>query len=414
MKYEDIIFQHADEAAFIWQLRDQSLDAPHITLSDLTRHDERLEAHLDGLRIAGEAGWPLLKASLEEGEAGEVFAAAAIAFESRRQDWIDVAVESGIKSQQHARGLISALGWLPYPQVEKQIGVLLSAGTPAVRRVGIAAMAVHRQHSSQTLLGGVEDADPALKARALKAVGELGNTQVLPSVRGQLSSDDAGCRYSAAWTSALMSPDSRAVDVLKAFVTSDFRDREQALQVALRRMDVSAGKSWLVKVAQNSDLLRIVIIGIGVIGEQSGVPWLIEQMENRNLARVAGEAFTMLTGVWLSDAGLEAEQPEGFEAGPTENPEDDDVAMDIDENLPWPHPKRISAWWSKHGTEFSPGTRYFIGKPITRDWLNEVLKSGRQRQRVAAALELAILEPGKPLFEVRAPGFRQQQWLMGK
>ena len=161
-------------------------------------------------------------------------------------------------------------------------------------------------------------------------------------------------------------------------------------------------------------LLRIVIIGIGVIGEQSGVPWLIEQMENRNLARVAGEAFTMLTGVWLSDAGLEAEQPEGFEAGPTENPEDDDVAMDIDENLPWPHPKRISAWWSKHGTEFSPGTRYFIGKPITRDWLNEVLKSGRQRQRVAAALELAILEPGKPLFEVRAPGFRQQQWLMGK
>lgn len=414
MKYEDIIFQHADEAAFIWQLRDQSLDAPHITLNDLTRHDERLEAHLDGLRIAGEAGWPILKASLEEGEAGEVFVAAATAFESRRQDWIDVAVESGLKSQEHARGLISALGWLSYPQVEKQIKVLLSAEVPAVRRVGIAAMALHRQHSSQILLAGVENSDPALKARALKAVGELSGSQVLPSVRLELSSDDAGCRYSAAWTSALMSPDSRAVDVLKTFATSDFQGREQALQVALRRMDVSAGKSWLGKVAQNSDLLRIVINGIGIIGEQSGVPWLIEQMKTPPLARVAGEAFTMITGCWLDDAGLAGEQPEGFEAGPTENPEDDDVAMDIDENLPWPDPAKIAAWWSMHSSEFSPGTRYFLGKPITADWLIEVLKSGRQRQRVAAALELAILQPGKPFFNVCAPGFRQQQWLSGK
>jgi len=39
------------------------------------------------------------------------------------------------------------------------------------------------------------------------------------------------------------------------------------------------------------------------------------------------------------------------------------------------------------------------------------LKNGYQRQRAAAALELAILKPGRPLFEVRAPGFRQQQLL---
>ena len=34
--------------------------------------------------------------------------------------------------------------------------------------------------------------------------------------------------------------------------------------------------------------------------------------------------------------------------------------------------------------------------------------TGYQRQRAAAALELAILKPGRPLFEVRAPGWRQQ------
>ena len=43
---------------------------------------------------------------------------------------------------------------------------------------------------------------------------------------------------------------------------------------------------------------------------------------------------------------------------------------------------------------------------MSPDWLQDVLRNGRQRQRAAAALELALQQPGQPLFEVRAPGFR--------
>ncbi len=57
------------------------------------------------------------------------------------------------------------------------------------------------------------------------------------------------------------------------------------------------------------------------------------------------------------------------------------------------------------------GTSYPLGKPITIDWLQQVLQIGRQRQRAAAALELAFRQPGQPLFNVAAPGFRQQQVL---
>ena len=48
---------------------------------------------------------------------------------------------------------------------------------------------------------------------------------------------------------------------------------------------------------------------------------------------------------------------------------------------------------------------------MSRDWLQGVLRNGRQRQRAAAALELTVQQPGQPLFEVRALGFRQQQLL---
>ena len=121
----------------------------------------------------------------------------------------------------------------------------------------------------------------------------------------------------------------------------------------------------------------------------------------------------MITGVDIAFTDLDGKKPAGFDAGPTENPEDENVEMDPDENLPWPNPELIAKWWSQHQGEFQPGIRYLLGKPISVDWCHQVLRKGRQRQRAAAALELAIRQPGQPLFNVAAPGFRQQQMLAG-
>jgi uncharacterized protein (TIGR02270 family) len=181
--------------------------------------------------------------------------------------------------------------------------------------------------------------------------------------------------------------------------------------MALRRMDLGAAHNWRLALAQEPDTMRLAVIGAGVIGDPVSIPWLIDQMTIPELARVAGESFSMITGVDLAFEDLEGEWPEGFEAGPTEDPEDENVAMDPDEDLPWPDPELIDKWWYMHRRDFLSGTRYLVGKPMSFEWLQDVLRNGRQRQRAAAALELAIRQPGQPLFEVRAPGFRQQQLL---
>src|SRR5918996_2266870 len=93
-----IVEQHAEEAAFLWLLRDAAVDAPHYDLKDLARLDERVEAHIDGLRVAGEPGWEITLAQLEQHrEAGEVFAAGVLALESQDQAKIDqvIAVVEG-------------------------------------------------------------------------------------------------------------------------------------------------------------------------------------------------------------------------------------------------------------------------------------------------------------------------------
>jgi len=130
-------------------------------------------------------------------------------------------------------------------------------------------------------------------------------------------------------------------------------------------------------------------------------------MKSPELARVAGEAFSMITGVDIELEGMKDIRPEGFNSGPNDDPDDDNVAMNSDANLPWPNPGLIANWWDMNEGHFQYGTRHLLGNTISREHLRHVLRTGRQRQRTSAALELAILEPGRPLFEVRAPGFRQ-------
>jgi uncharacterized protein (TIGR02270 family) len=406
----EIIDQHANDAAFLWFLRDGAVYASNYDLQALTDLDDRLEAHLDGLRIAGEAGWLICKQALNYEEAGEVFAASILAFESGIEVRIQTVIEAVSAFPELSRGLASALGWLPYPRVKRHMQLLLTAEPPDLRRIGITACAVHRHDPGCALLDAISSDDPLLRARTLRAVGELARVDLQPLLLRHYATDDVLCRFSAAWSAVLLG-DMGAIPTLQAIVGLDAPFKEEAVKMALRRMSLTAAHAWQQDLARNPDTARLAVIGAGVMGDPVSIPWLIEQMTIPTLARVAGEAFTMITGVDIAYEDLEGEWPENFEAGPTEDPEDENVDMDPDEDLPWPAPERVAKWWHAHRSAFQSGTRYLLGKPMNPEWLQDVLRNGMQRQRAAAALELAMHQPGQPLFEVRAPGFRQRQLL---
>jgi hypothetical protein len=122
------------------------------------------------------------------------------------------------------------------------------------------------------------------------------------------------------------------------------------------------------------------LIGCGVTGDPVYIPTLISQMAVPEYARVAGDA-------------------------------DENVDLDPDEDLPWPDPELIDRWWHEHAREYQSGVRYLCGRPISDENCRRVLREGYQRQRISAAYELALMNPDEPLFEWRAPGFRQQEWL---
>ncbi len=74
----EILRQHAEQAAFLWTVYDRAMlypeENPELDGLRLARLLERLEAHLDGLRVAGAEGLRVAKARFGEyPEAGELF-----------------------------------------------------------------------------------------------------------------------------------------------------------------------------------------------------------------------------------------------------------------------------------------------------------------------------------------------------
>lgn len=407
---EDVVTQHAENAAFLWLQRDDAIHAPHYSLNDLADLDERVEANLDGLKVAGDYGWEICEQALANEEPGEIFTAAVLAFASQNGKHIDTVVTAGCKTLENCRALISALGWLPFSNIENILQWMMSSNAPIYNYLGIAAYVIHREDPGTALVKAIDSEDFRIQARALRAIGELKRHDLLPMLKSRSQTNDENCEFWAAW-SALLLGDKTAIESLKRFVTVDSYFCECALQIILRVMDINSAQGYLNALSQDLSMLRNTVIGAGIIGDPVAAEWLIKQMENPETARVAGEAFSMMTGVDIAYEDLEGEWPEEFEAGPAENPDDEDVSMDADEDLPWPEPDLVQTWWDSNKKKFQTGTRYLCGEQISVDHCLEVLKKGYQRQRVAAALELALRSLDQPLFEVRVSGNYQQRLL---
>jgi uncharacterized protein (TIGR02270 family) len=400
----DIVEQHAEEAAFLWLLRDAAVDASHYDLNDLARLDERVEAHIDGLRVAGEPGWEITLAQLEQHqEAGEVFAAGVLALESQDPAKIDRVVAVAEAAPEATRGLISALGWLRPASLRGLVKSFLDDASPFRRMLGLAACSVHRVDPHSYLARLLTDDAPLVQARALRLAGELGRADLNQELREAVRDPDETCRFWAAWSAGLVGERGPAIPILKPHAEGDGAFKWRALDLVLRIMPQTEAMAWLRGLNSDPRHARLAVTACGILGDPAFVPWLIGRMAIPDLARAAGESFSMITGVDLAYDDLETEAPEGFEAGPTDNPADDNVVLDSDEDLPWPDPVLLQQWWQENGARFSAGTRHLLGRPLSPEACQHALTHGFQRQRRAAAFELALARPEAPLLNWRLP-----------
>ena len=407
-----VVSAHAEEAESLCVTRVTQLRLPHVTIHALARLDDRLLAHFDGLAVAGEHAQRLLDAELDTPSQGKLFVYVVRALEAGRPELLEQLWALAGETPYVADALTMAFGWVEPHYLQGVVKNLLKSEEPERRAAGLAACATQRTDPGLTSGPWLVDAHPAVRARALRTAGELGRQDLAPRCVAAINDDDPDCQFWAAWSATLLGNRGVALDALtRTALIPDAPHRTRALQLTLQAMDVPAAHALLQNLAHDAAQIRWLIQGSGIAGDPAYVPWLIGQMVKPETARLAGEAFTLITGADLDALQLWQQQPEDFESGPTDNPDDEKVEIDPDEGLLWPHQQKIERWWAADGHRFQKGERYFMGAPVARDRCINVVKNGGQRQRILAAHYLCLLEPGTPLFNTSAPAWRQQKLL---
>jgi uncharacterized protein (TIGR02270 family) len=406
-----IVSQHLEDGAVLRSTRSLLIRSPHIKLDRLDRLDERLAAHLDGLLIAGDEGARMAQAELERPSVGALFVAAVIALEHRDTNTIDKLLALAEPVPETRRALASAFGWVSAPSLRGITAPLLSSPQSAQRWLGIAACAVHRVDPGPALAAAIDQPDPTLRARALQAAGELGRRDLLDACLAHLTEPVPTCAHAAVTAAVLLGDRTSALQALQTSALQAGPTQKTALALSLFASDPEAAQALVKKLAAQQAPLRTLIQAAGWAGQAQVLPWLIQHMADERHARVAGEAFSFITGADLALLDLERKPPANPPGGPNDDPEDDNVALDEDENLPWPEPALVQAWWQKNADRFPAGTRIFAGDALSTAHARAVLATHPQRHRWAAAAHLSLLNPGQPMFNCAAPAKRQQRLL---
>lgn len=401
--------RYADDAAFLWLLYFYGANQPHYTKEDLLELAKRIDANLDALLTAPEASWEICENAMSMG-VGEVFAATVLAFRSLDTTKIQRVVEVGLSDELYYVGLVSAMDWLPGRFVHSWVKKFLQSKDLNHKYLALAVCSARREDPADFLQIILSREDcikhPLVYPCALRLVGELKRFDLLSALHKGMASDNSAAVFWSSWSSILMGDRSQATK-LQSFVLQENPFQVDAVEICFRVLPIEQARSWVSLLSKNPEHMRLVISATAILGDPQAVNWLISQMKVPDFTRVAGEAFTLITGIDLVEHKLALESLPDLDKHLPEDTNNEDVEMSEDEYLPFPDVNKVAAVWQKYQQRFVVGQRYFMGKLISADHLNEIYANGKQRQRRAAALELALTIPGQFLLNHASRGLQE-------
>ncbi|VEJ56336.1 TIGR02270 family protein [Pragia fontium] len=389
----DIIEEHIDQASNLYLQWTYAIQRPDYTYEKITELKARLDANLVGMCIGNEASWQYCHEMIGEGEE-YIFPAVILAFKNDNIEW-KKAVLKAVTSD-NAEAFIHALYWLNFNVVKPFLAQLVRDKRPFYQYIAVSTYRLLRQQLSEVDLKHLLSTNiPLLKTSVIRLLGELKCYLYSKDLFSYLSHQNSEYRFWAARSLAIMGYRSEVIPVLTYFI-DDHNYRRKALQILLRICGQDKQYAFINSLIKKS-LFKEAILGIGIVGDTKYVPWLIDMMKQPELARLAGESFCSITGIELEFSELTVDDDPDYQADKDdddeeEEEEEEEELDEYEEDLQVPSPQLVDAWWNKFSSHFTTGIRYLSGQPINADSLLDILQTGLQRQRIAAALELALLD----------------------
>ena len=415
-----LILQHAEDAAFYWTQRSTKAHSPLLHFDRLTHFDRQLTAHLDGLRVAGDVGWECALKNLQRWKhAGEAFVAYVLAIESgdkTRLQTLWSVVEKNPETMQD--GLISALAWVAEETAVPWMDYWLPlTNYPRLQQIALHAFALRRLEPDAALDDFFASPDATVREAVCVLTGRVRSARYIPLLETAKKDAAPEVREAAAIALLLLGQGEKTLsDLWQASLHWNeiaANSKGWTKSMAIRRAEAAArhiGHALPVSHEGVRQLMEKIPARQGLIvlahhGDPATAQWIIGAMSRKDLARLAGWAFTMVTGADLDALRLTAAAPE-----PDTNEDERKTPLqDPDIGLSWPHPTAVDTWWSKNGNSYAPGSRLLHGQPVADRIHNiDLLSNAAQATRWAAAFNLALNDKKAPYFETNAAASEQR------
>lgn len=291
----DVVRQHAEQAAFFWAQRDTLMQDDPPDLDVVAGVDRRLEANLDGLRIAGPAAWPFVIAAYDDfPEKGELFLFGWMAIEQNDPRRVAEAVEFGRQRDDDARGLVDALAWHEPKTITPLVRDWIGAPDAFKRFLAVSACLGHCVDPKQMLARLARDPDARVRAASLRLAGKLGRADLVQELRAALDDAQERPRFWAAWSLAELGSGDLASPELRKVAISGSADAMTALRAAVKAAPPNDIRAWMGGLLKSPETVPLVVRGAGMLGDRTLLHWLIHQMRTPALAPAAGAAFLEL------------------------------------------------------------------------------------------------------------------------
>lgn len=347
----DIVEEHFDELDFLWEHREANVFTPDWTLEDLAEHEERAEAHLDGLRLSELHGVDLA----EERVAGDqTFAATAATFvlvETGEPDLLEL-VAGALRTApaEACDGIRIALRHLPAEALADTLTALLGSEEPFRAACAWDVLAFHRR-SVEGIERLLTTDDEAAGVLSLGAAGRLA-TLTTDDVRRATAHPEPAIRRAGFEAAARMGMPNLARHC-RAAAIRDIDADPVAIEL-LGMLGDASDVTTLRSLIEAGEHAEAAVAALGALGRVEAVPVLLDLMADDDLGVAATEAYRRITAA----DDIEGERP----FPPPEVPEGEDE----DEALP-PDPEKARADWSRRASQMSADVRWQSGDAIPED-----------------------------------------------
>jgi len=337
----DILEEHVEELAFLWDQRRTAVRDPRYTIRELTHLEERITAHLQGVLAVGEVALPLLEDTLAGEDPALVFAAAYALLHAKNE----TATARVRDSFGHAQGPVLAALCDALAQAPLNPGVApfreLFHGGPAP--VGAAAGTILAFHAAlEPTIPQIErllrHEDAVVRQRGWRLVGYLGVPLDAKAYAAAMRDEDPAVRRAALHAGAWCGqPGVLAVcRKLAAQPTPEILDALELLAVLGGPEDVQLVTMLATTSALGPPRFELV----GTYGHPGLMDLVLAALtdEDPAIAAAAGAAFTKMTGQNV-DSDKKAKLP------PENGGEPDEFEAEFQEEVTLPDPDVAQRHW---------------------------------------------------------------------